>query len=161
MDTTQPAQPLVGAVTSRDSVSPSSSPLTLAIPDSMPSRIAPEAGHSSDSEPPQSGLSIHLSQFKESVTFHGEFSYSRRVSVLKRMAKTSSTRAIAVRGSARAQRLEHFSIRRNPSGISISAVSSEEVHLELRPSSAVVVSPQPSISAEPHLETVPPSAIPT
>ena len=74
MDTTQPAQPLVGAVTSRDSVSPNSSPLTLAVPDSMPSRIAPEAGHSSDSEPPQSGLSIHLSQFKESVTLHGEFS---------------------------------------------------------------------------------------
>ena len=158
MDTTQPAQPLVGAVTSRDSVSPSSSPLTLAIPDSMPSRIAPETGHSSDSEPPQSGLSIHLSQFKESVTFHGEFSYSRRVSVLKRMAKTSSTRASPVRGSARAQRLEHFSVRHNVSGISISAVSSEE-HIELRPSSAVVVSPQPSISAEPHLETVPPSAI--
>ena len=40
-------------------------------------------------------------------------------------------------------------------------MSSEEEHLELRPSSAVVVSPQPSISAEPHLETVPPSAIPT
>jgi hypothetical protein len=123
--------------------------------------LRPKAGHSSDSETPQFGLSIHLSELKESVTFHGEFSYSRRVSFLKRMTKTSSTRAIAVRGPAHAQRLEHFSVRRNASGVSISAVSSEEEHLELRPSPAMVVSPQPSISAEPHLETVPPSAIPT
>ena len=107
MDTTQP---LVGAVTSRDSVSPSSSPLTLAIPDSMPSRIAPEAGHSSDSEPPQSGLSIHLSQFKESVTFHGEFSYSRRVSVLKRMASLADCR-IGCRTLAARLVFRHLAIR--------------------------------------------------
>ncbi|CAB4045296.1 Hypothetical predicted protein, partial [Paramuricea clavata] len=68
-----------------------------------------------------------LSDFKEHVTFSGDFSYSRRVSTFKRVAKTCSPDRADARRIIPACRLEPFAIRRNQDMVSVVADTSVEM----------------------------------
>ncbi|CAB4008636.1 Hypothetical predicted protein [Paramuricea clavata] len=120
----------VGATTSRDYVSPSSAPPrpTVAMDvSSSEESVHVTAAPSSTSQDTPIGLSIHLSDFKDSVAFSGDFSYSRRVSSFKRVAKTRSPDRATARKVIRSRRLDEFAIRRNQDGVSVVAATSVSV----------------------------------
>ena len=115
----------VDASTSRDYVSPSSAPSCPAVAmdvssvESVPAAATPSVSASPDTPVVPVGLSIHLHDFRESVTFSGDFSYSRRVSTFKRVAKPRSPERATARRIIRARRLDGFAIRRNQDVVSV------------------------------------------
>ncbi|CAB4008565.1 Hypothetical predicted protein [Paramuricea clavata] len=118
-----------GAAPSQDYVSPSTALSCHAVAMDVSShesvRAADEPSISLDMQ--VVGLSIHLSDFKEHVTFSGDFSYSRRVSSFKRVAKTQSPDRADARRIIRARRLEAFAICRNQDVVSVVADTSVEM----------------------------------
>ena len=76
--------------------------------ESVPAAAAPSLSASPDAPVFPVALSIHLSEFKESVTFSGDFSYARRVSTFKRAPKMRSPERATARRIIRARRLEDF-----------------------------------------------------
>ena len=74
----------------------------------VPAAATPSVSSSPDTPVFPVGLSIHLSEFKESVTFRGFFSYARRVSTFERVPKMRSPERDTARRIIRARRLEDF-----------------------------------------------------